>query len=446
MQWRGRSAIFWRGLSRQSEVYPGSAASPVRVILPVLMLPVLMLPVLMLAVFTISVGFGILLPQLPALIERLLGAGGTPAQVSRATGLLTAIYMLALFICAPAWGWLSDRWGRRRVLLIGLAGFSATMIASALPETLTAVYFERAASGVFAEAITPVALAAVTDFSPDKGKLGRRLTFISMAGISGFLFGPTLGVALARLPGTGGAAGALTLPLLATGGLALVAAIAVAVSVPRTTIPSQGPDDDSLPALPPRLVWQLLILGFVVSAGVGVFEVGLALRGKQELGLTPVQIAAMFTTCSLVMIAAQAAVFSPLVRPEFTRWLVAPAFGVLAAGLFAVPLAGNFTLMLVVTGSVAASAGLLSPILTYWIAARAGHKSGAELGKQTSATSLGAAVGSAAGGLLYDVTWLPNAAFVLMAGVTLLAVWPSLRLPGQLVPKVAIAVSLTSRS
>ena len=164
-----------------------------------------------------------------------------------------------------------------------------------------------------------------------------------------------------------------------------------------------------------------------------MFEVGLALRGKQELGLTPVQIAAMFTTCSLVMIVAQAALFS-LVRPEFTRWLVAPAFGVLATGLFAVPLAGSFALMLVVTGGVAASAGILSPILTYWIAAGAGHKSGAGLGKQTSAASLGAAVGSAAGGLLYDVTWLHNAAFVLMAGVALLAVWPSLRLPGQLMP------------
>ena len=64
---------------------PGSAATPITVILPVLML----------AVFTISLGFGTLLPQLPALIERLQGVGNTPAQVPRATGVLTAIYMLA---------------------------------------------------------------------------------------------------------------------------------------------------------------------------------------------------------------------------------------------------------------------------------------------------------------------------------------------------------------
>ncbi len=405
---------------------PGSAAPPVRGILPVLML----------AVFTISVGFGILLPQLPALIERLLGADATPGQIARATGLLTAIYMLALFLCAPLWGWLSDSWGRRRVLLIGLAGFSATLIASVLFDTLAAIYVGRALTGLFAAAITPAALAAVTDLSSSKATLGRRLSFVSMAGISGFLFGPTLGVALQRLPG-GGGDGELNVPLLATGGLALVAAIAVAVSLPARIIPAHRLDEASVltPARWP--IWQLLILGFVVSAGVGVFEVGLALRGKQELGLTPVQIAAMFTTCSLVMIVAQAAVFSPLVRPEFTRWLVAPAFAVLAVGLFAVPLAGSFALMLLVTGGVAASAGILSPILTYWIATGAGHKSGAGLGKQTSAASLGAALGSAAGGLLYGVTWLPNAAFVLMAGVALIAVWPSLRLPGRLMPGAA---------
>ena len=413
---------------------PGSAAPRFRVILPVLML----------AVFTISLGFGILLPQLPALVERLLGVDATPAQVSRATGLLTAIYMLALFICAPAWGWLSDSCGRRRVLLFVLIGFSATMIASVLFTTLAAIYLGRALTGIFAAAITPVALAAVTDMSSGKKTLGRRLSFVSMAGISGFLLGPTLGVVLQRLPGgTGGAAGALTVPLLATGGLALVAAIAVAVSLPARILPAQRQDEASVPTPAPWLIWQLLILGFVVSAGVGVFEVGLALRGKQELGLTPVQIAAMFTTCSLMMIVAQAAVFS-LVRPEFTRKLVAPAFGVLAVGLFAVPLAGSFALMLLVTGGVAASAGILSPILTYWIAAGAGHKSGAGLGKQTSAASLGAAVGSAAGGLLYDVSWLPNAAFVLMAGVALLAVWPSLRLPERLIPGFAKKLEIDS--
>jgi hypothetical protein len=63
---------------------------------------------------------------------------------------------------------------------------------------------------------------------------------------------------------------------------------------------------------------NLLTLTFIVSAGVGVFEVWLALRGKQELGLTPYQIAMMFSECSLVMFVVQAIVFSPLVKPRAT--------------------------------------------------------------------------------------------------------------------------------
>jgi predicted MFS family arabinose efflux permease len=256
-----------------------------------------------------------------------------------------------------------------------------------------------------------------------------------MAGVSGFLLGPALGVALARAAGATG--GGMMVPLAATGGLALVAALAVALTVRRA--PVARPDEVRQPAqvAAPQVVRWLLALGFFVSAGVAVFEVGLALRGRQDLGLDPAQIAMMFTLCSGVMIVVQAVVFSPLVRPEVTRWLIAPAFAIMAAALFSVPLTADFRLMLVVVGAVAASAGILSPILTYWVASHGGHKSGAELGKQTAAASLGAALGSAAGGLLYDVTWLPNAAFVLTAGVIALAVWPGLWLPGRLVPRDA---------
>ena len=74
---------------------------------------------LVLAVFTVSVGFGVVLPLLPYLIERLLGAGVEAAQISRHTGLLTAVYTLSLFLFAPLWGRLSDRRGPRGVLLIG---------------------------------------------------------------------------------------------------------------------------------------------------------------------------------------------------------------------------------------------------------------------------------------------------------------------------------------
>ena len=393
--------------------------------------------VLMLSVFTVSIGYGVVLPLLPYLIERLLGTGGDAAQVSRATGLLTGLYTLSLFLFAPAWGRMSDRYGRRTILLIGLIGFSATMLTFAFIENLAAVYAERFLSGMFAAAVTPVALAAIGDLAATEEARARRLTFVSLAGISGFLLGPMLGVFIARgaanmLPIVG-AAGSLALPLAGTAVLALLVALAAAMTVPGTKPGDAAPKrDQSASEAAAWLVPKLLSLTFIVSAGVGVFEVGLALRGKQELGLTQYQIALMFTECSLVMFVVQAIVFSPWVKPETTRWFIAPALAVLAAGLFLVPRASDFTLMLAVIGAVAASAGILSPILTYWISSKAGKTQGAVLGKQTAAASLGAAVGSAAGGLLFNLAPLPDASFLLVTVLTVVGILLSLGLPRTL--------------
>ncbi|WP_246094140.1 MULTISPECIES: MFS transporter [Mesorhizobium] len=400
--------------------------------------PLATMAVLMLAVFTVSMGFGIVLPLLPFLIERLLGAGGDAAQVSRATGLLTAIYTLALFLFAPVWGRMSDLFGRRVILLSGLVGFGATMLVFSGIENLLGLYAERFLSGLFATAVTPVALAVIADLAVDKEARAHRLTFVSLAGISGFLSGPMIGVFMAgetiSSPINSSSDGSLAIPLVATAVLALLAAAAAAAALivpgPKAGAAIQQ-HEHHLGHRHQWLVVRLLALAFVVSAGVGVFEVGLALRGKQELGLTRTQIAMMFTECSLVMIIVQAIVFSRI-KPETTRWLIAPALAVLSAALFLMPFAYNFPLMLAGVGAVAASAGILSPILTFWISSKAGTAQGAAFGTQTAAASLGGAVGAAAGGLLFDVAFLPNASFMLTAVLIALGFLLSLGLPNLL--------------
>jgi MFS family permease len=401
-------------------------------------MPCVTMVTLMLAVFTVSIGFGVALPLLPYLIERLLGAGVGAAQVSRHTGLLTAVYTLSLFLFAPMWGRLSDRRGPRGVLLIGLLGFGTTMLIFSFVESLTVVYAERFLSGMFAAAVTPVAAAVIGGFTTTEQRRARRLAFLSMAGITGFLLGPMLGVFVtlfaADLFTFAIPAGSVAIPLAATALLAFLVALAVAFAVPsgegherpqKTT----GASIDKTEWLVPKL----LMLTFIVSAGVGVFEVGLALRGKQELGLTSHHIALMFTECSLVMFVMQAIVFSPWFKPDKTRWLIAPALSVLAISLLLMPQASDFKLMLIVIGAVAASAGILSPILTYWISNKAGSAQAWELGKQTAAASLGATMGSVAGGLLFNVTALPGASFVLTAGLVVLGFLLSLGLPRLLV-------------
>ncbi|MBN8890376.1 MAG: MFS transporter [Rhodospirillales bacterium] len=421
------------GLSSPSDVAPSAMA------------------VLMLSVFTVSMGFGVVLPLLPYLIERMLGAGSDQGQVSRATGLLTGLYTLSLFVFAPMWGRLSDRHGRRAILLIGLIGFSTTMLTFAIIDSLTGVYIERALSGLFAAAVSPVALAAIGDLAPTEEIRGRRLTFVSLAGISGFLLGPMLGVLMSQV-GSGilpmsSPTGSLAMPLAGTAVIGILVAIAAAVAIPGRTIPGSDPHQTATTLLTDAwLVVRLLGLAFIVAAGVAVFEVGLALRGKQELALTQVQIATMFTECSAVMIIVQAIVFSPWLKPETTRWFITPALGIMAAGLFAVPFATDFAMMLGVIAAVAASAGILSPIVTYWTSSKAGRAQGAELGKQTAAASLGAAVGSAAGGMLFASSWLPGAAFFFAFGLSLLGVLLSLKLPWMLVVRAQPVAPVNSSS
>lgn len=312
------------------------------------------------------------------------------------------------------------------------------MLVFSFVESLTAGYAERFLSGMFAAAVTTVAAAVAGSLTTTEQGRARRLAFVSMASIAGFMLGPMLGVIIARFAEEfltlAKPAQSIGIPLTATALLALSVASAVVFAVPsgegrvRLHEATGASLDKSAWLLP-----KLLILTFIVSAGVGAFEVGLAWRGKLDLGLPPYQIALMFTECGLVMFVMQAIVFSPRFRPDTTRWLIAPALAVLAAGLFLVPRTTDFASMLVVVGAVATSAGVLTPILTYWISAKAGSAQAWQLGKQTAAASLGVTLGSAVGGTLYDIAGLPGASFMLTAGVAVLGFLVSLGLPHLLV-------------
>lgn len=389
---------------------------------------------LLAAVFIVSVGYGIVLPLIPYSIERLLGSGTEAVQVSRHTGLLTAVYGLALFLFAPIWGRISDRQGRRNVLLSGLAGFGATTLVCSFIESIPAIYAERFLSGLFASAVVPVAAAAIGDFSEKKTR-GRKLTFLSMAGIIGFLVGPMLGVFIAGIardtyvPGM--AVDSLAAPLLAVAifTFLLLPAVLIFISTPlyseiKNKVSNASPS-----------VWitqKLLLLTFIVSTSVAAFEVELALLGKDDLGLTSYQIALMFAECSLVMLVMQAIVFSPWVNPEKTRWLILPMLILLAIGLLIVSQASDFSMMLIAVGTVSASAGVLSPILVYWVSVKAGLSQGWELGKQAATVSLGLVVGSALGGFLHNSTELPRGVFLLLLVLVALGFMFSLRLPSLL--------------
>jgi predicted MFS family arabinose efflux permease len=348
------------------------------------------------ATFVISASFGLNMPLLPPLIEAVSPGGA--ANVPLHASLLAALFTLALGAAAPAWGALSDRTGRRPVLLLGMAGFAVTMAVFSSPSGLAALYGEQLLSGLWAAAVMPVSSALVADLAPNDHWRASRLAWLNMALVAGFVLGPVAGSAAERLLLHDVTPGVLVTPFLATAVLALPVVLMLWRWTPRgRPVRSSG----STPRAGGASLRTLLALTFVVSLAIGVFEVAIAIRGGRALGLTAVQTGALFTSCSLVMFAAQAAVFSPWVNPRSTARILAPAFAGLAAGMVVAGWAQSFAAYALAVGLFAASGGVLVPVLAYWVSREAGPAQGAQLGRQTAAAGLGQAVGSAFAGVAF---------------------------------------------
>ncbi|KKC31394.1 MFS transporter, partial [Devosia psychrophila] len=142
----------------------------------------------------------------------------------------------------------------------------------------------------------------------------------------------------------------------------------------------------------------------------------------------------MFAACSIVMFAVQGIVFSPLVKASSTRWIIAPAFAVMALGLALIPGTTGLGPVLAMVSIVSGSAGVVAPLLAYWVAKTSQRSRGVGLGIQSAATSLGQSVGSAGAGMLYGLDGQDGAAFFVSAAVMAIAAIASLGLPGLLAP------------
>ncbi len=145
-----------------------------------------------------AVGIGLIFPILPRLLEDVTQAG----HVAPYIGVMTALYAVMQFIFAPVLGALSDRLGRRPVLLISLAGAAINYVVMAFAGQLWMLLIGRAIAGLTSANIS-VATAYITDISPEDERARRFGLFNAMFG-AGFIIGPVLGGVLGdywlRLP------------------------------------------------------------------------------------------------------------------------------------------------------------------------------------------------------------------------------------------------------
>jgi len=146
---------------------------------------------LFLVLFVVSVGFGLVIPILP-LLAREYGASAFML------GLMTASYAVVQFIFAPIWGQISDRTGRKKVLMIGISGLALSFLFMGFARTYWTLFAARVLGGLLSSATLPAAQAMAAELSGGSDR-ARAMGLMGAAFGSGFIFGPLIGGALSPL-------------------------------------------------------------------------------------------------------------------------------------------------------------------------------------------------------------------------------------------------------
>ncbi len=135
--------------------------------------------------FIVMVGFGIIMPILPFYAESM---GATATHL----GLLFALYSILQFLLAPYWGRLSDRLGRRPVILIGLLGFALSFILFGLSNRLWELFAARALGGALSSAVLPTTMAYIADITTEDPR-GSGMGMLAATRVQRIILGAAIG-------------------------------------------------------------------------------------------------------------------------------------------------------------------------------------------------------------------------------------------------------------
>lgn len=225
-----------------------------------------------------AIGIGLVFPILPRLIEDVTHADDVALYI----GIISALYAMMQFVFAPVLGALSDRLGRRPVLLVSLGGAAINYVIMAFAPRLWMLLVGRAIAGLTSANVS-VATAYITDISPEEQRARRFGLFNAMFGV-GFIVGPVLGGVLGdywvRLPFVAAAA--------LNGGNLLLAALVLPES--RTKNTEQLDLSTIHPLRPLRWVlsmkslWPVLFVFFLLSATGEAYGTCWALWGSDAFG------------------------------------------------------------------------------------------------------------------------------------------------------------------
>lgn len=371
-------------------------------------------------VFLDLVGFGIVIPLLP-LYARRFGAG--PVAVAW----LLAVYSLMQFLFAPWWGRVSDRTGRRPILLLGLFGSAACYLAFGLAGSLPVLFIARALGG-FAGANLGVAQAYVADVTAPQDR-ARGMGMIGAALGLGFIFGPAIGGLLAPY---GTAA-----PFFGAAAVTLANALLATVRLPESLPPERraaragglGLADRArllLGADTPARLRTIYLASFIATIAFAVMEGTFSLWADARWHLARQGISYLFAFVGVVGVIAQGGIVGRLVPRVGAGRAAVMGIALIALGLACIALAPTFPLLFPALAVLALGYGLASPSLATLISHQGGPgEQGRLLGVNQSLSALARVLGPLWGGVALAHVGLGapflSAAVVAMAAGVLLA-------------------------
>jgi len=352
------------------------------------------------------IGFGIVVPILGVYAERF-GASGY------AVGWLFATFSLAQLVFAPLLGRLSDRIGRKPVIVISLVGTAIGSFVTGAAGALWVLFLGRIIDGASGASLS-VAQAAVADMAEP----AQRPRLVGMLGAAfgvGFVLGPAIG-GLAALGGP-------HVPFYVAAALASINAVAAIVRLPETkrTTPAAPRRGFSVPSQTP--LRRLAFLGFLTTFAFVAFEATFSLFGSARFDLTEGSTAVVFLGIGIVLVVVQGGGFARLAERFGVPRLYGMGLFVVAVGLVVTGVSKGWPLLALGLLLVSVGQGVVSPSMTELVNREAGdERRGEAMGFQQSSYAVGRVLGPPLAGSAFDRlgVWSPMVLGGVVTGVAAL--------------------------
>lgn len=369
------------------------------------------MPIVYLTVFLDLLGFGLILPLLPYYAQTFGATGLT-------LGALTTAYSAAQFLGAPIMGALSDRYGRRPILLLTLLGSAVSLTCAGLASSLLQLTLARLVAGLCGGSI-----AAAQAFIADVTTPETRAKYMGLLGACiglGFVLGPAMGAALAPYGFSTAAYAAAALA-----GLNFIWGL---FKLPETRSTTQGERQSAFSlgvlrdALKAPVIRPILGATFLTTVGFVAMETTYPLLGAQFYGVDARDLGKIFTFIGVIMVIIQGGVLGRWVKRygEFSTAITGMVIN--AVALAALPFVSSLNASVALLGGLALGQALSSPTLSTILSRSASKEAqGSTLGLGQSLSAFARAIGPLIAGFLFDVR--VSIPYIVGGTMTLLGAW-----------------------